>query len=116
MHMILEGPNGMKSLIAISLLILLSTVVTTTHKTTFALHDSHLDVNTWLTQDNTTATTIDLNSGPASPTMPEEEVIPEEGGSEEEEEEESDTGDGETPDEENGDGGNENGNNQDLEE
>jgi hypothetical protein len=49
-----------------------------------ALHDSNLDVNTWLTQSNTTATSIDLNKGPVSPSLAAGEVIP--GVAEEEEE------------------------------
>jgi hypothetical protein len=33
--------------------------------TSFAMHDSNLDVNTWLASDNSTQlNTIDLNSGP----------------------------------------------------
>jgi hypothetical protein len=37
--------------------------------TTFAMHDSTLDVNTWIASDNSTQLhTIDLNKGPVSPT------------------------------------------------
>lgn len=37
--------------------------------TAFAMHDSNLDVNTWLASDNSTQLhTIDLNKGPISPT------------------------------------------------
>jgi hypothetical protein len=35
--------------------------------TSFAMHDSNLDVNTWLASDNSTQlNTIDLNSGPVA--------------------------------------------------
>jgi hypothetical protein len=35
--------------------------------TSFAMHDSNLDVNTWLASDNSThLNTIDLNSGPVA--------------------------------------------------
>jgi hypothetical protein len=44
----------------------------------FAMHDSTLDVNTWIASDNSTQLhTTDLNRGPISPTVPAGAATPE---------------------------------------
>ena len=73
---------------------------------TFALHDSNLDVNTWLASDNSTQLqTIDLNqatqspSSEAGPTMPEDTSDDENGDETTEEETTEDTSDDENGEE-----------------
>ena len=80
-----------------SLLMLVVTFVTAVFSfhisTAFAMHDSNLDVNTWLASDNSTQLhTIDLNKGPISSTTATGASTPEETTDEstEEEEEEED--------------------------
>ena len=81
--------------------------------TGFAMHDSNLDVNTWLASDNSTQlNTIDLNSGPvASAAVSEgatetgDELVEDEPGDEGAEGEQVDEGTDETdetPEDENG--------------
>jgi hypothetical protein len=81
--------------------------------TSFAMHDSNLDVNTWLASDNSTQlNTIDLNSGPTASAAGTggaaetgDEAVEDETGDEvvegEQVDEETDETD-ETPDDENG--------------
>lgn len=53
------------SVIAVTILIL--TISLQQQVVVFAMHDSNLDVNTWLSSDNSTQLhTIDLNKGPVS--------------------------------------------------
>lgn len=81
--------------------------------TSFAMHDSNLDVNTWLASDNSTQlNTIDLNSGPVASAAGSEgatetgdEVVEDETGDEGAEGEQVDEGTDETdetPEDENG--------------
>ena len=89
-------------------------IVVDIQQTSFALHDSNLDVNTWITQDNSTqGSTIDLNTpinqtvsggAAASPDAaaaaePEPTSTPDDEG-EDEEESASDDGEGDEGDEE----------------
>ena len=84
--------------------------------TAFAMHDSNLDVNTWLASDNSTQLhTIDLNKGPISSTTATGASTPEQTTGESTEEEdaaadengdETPSSDGDEEEDENGDNGN----------
>lgn len=52
----------------ISVIVFLLIIASQQHGTIFAMHDSNLDVNTWIASDNSTQlNTMDLNSGTMSP-------------------------------------------------
>ena len=81
-----------------SLLMLVVTFVTAVFSfhisTAFAMHDSNLDVNTWLASDNSTQLhTIDLNKGPISSTTATGASTPEETTGESAEEEDASAAD-----------------------
>lgn len=49
----------------------MTVVASTNIASAFAMHDSTLDVNTWIASDNSTQLqTTDLNRGPISPALP----------------------------------------------
>jgi hypothetical protein len=75
--------NTKKISISIATLLLITAVGT--HQGAFALHDSNLDVNTWITQNGTQAQTINLNQGPVSQPPTEGATVAEEGAAAEEE-------------------------------
>ena len=78
----------------ISAIVFLIIIASQQHGTIFAMHDSTLDVNTWIASDNSTQLhTMDLNSGTMSPSATaaggeaeEDEVVDEEEVDEENEE------------------------------
>ena len=78
--------------IVISAIVFLLIIASQQHGTIFAMHDSNLDVNTWIASDNSTQLhTMDLNSGTMSPSATaaggeaeEDEVVDEEEVDEEE--------------------------------
>ena len=79
----------------ISAIVFLIIIASQHHGTIFAMHDSTLDVNTWIASDNSTQLhTMDLNSGTMSPSATtaaggeadEDEVVDEEEVDEENEE------------------------------
>jgi hypothetical protein len=76
--------NTKKISISIATLLLITAVGT--HQGAFALHDSNLDVNTWITQNGTQAQTINLNQGPVSQPPTEGATVAEEEGAAAEEE------------------------------
>ena len=107
--------------IYISTIILILSVFSGAFHAVVAMHDSHLDVNTWIASDNVTEVhTMDLNNGPVSPSSAIGETTPdgeEDAGIEEESvEEEQNTEDGETTDEDNETTGDEDNNTEDGEE
>jgi hypothetical protein len=75
--------NTKKISISIATLLLITAVGT--HQGAFALHDSNLSVNTWITQNGTQAQTINLNQGPVSQPPTEGATVAEEGAAAEEE-------------------------------
>jgi hypothetical protein len=69
------------------LTILILTISSHQQRGVFAMHDSTLDVNTWIASDNSTQLhTIDLNNAPVSSTSTEEAGETEEGDITEEQE------------------------------